>query len=92
MTERDLGDAPREIIVTAETSPGREYQILGQVEWPTPDMFVLFRSPCNVRVLRDRALVEYGSDLDAVIGYHEWTEDRQVHCGGTAIRFVGEER
>lgn len=86
---RPLDPAPGEMLVTADDVSGRRLEELGWLEWPTPGMMMLFAVPCTPKILRAAALREYGGRASAIVRYVEWREDgRQLHCGGTAVRFA----
>lgn len=79
--------AQNSVIVTPGDISSQKYRLLGPVEWPGHGNITMFGSPCEPNRLRAAAIEQYGSSVDAVIGYTQWKDGNQMRCGGTAVAF-----
>lgn len=84
--QRQAQAAQDTVIVTPGDISGRQYRILGPVEWPGQGNIALFGSGCDPNRLRREAVEKFGSQVGAVIGYTQWKDGQQMRCGGLRWR------
>jgi len=78
------------IIVTPGDLTGRQYTIVGSVDYPGRGKVVVSLvgpTTCGPDDARRAAVEQYGN-VDAIIGFTQWRDGTTPHCGGTAVRFV----
>jgi hypothetical protein len=78
------------IIVTPGDLTGRQYTIVGSVDYPGRGKVVMSLvgpTTCGPDDARRAAAEQYGN-VDAIIGFTQWRDGTTPHCGGTAVRFV----
>lgn len=79
-------EAERQIQVMRTEIVGRNYDVLGYVEYPGPDYISLVGGCDEIRIRRE-AYKRFGTQAEAVIDFKQWRDGSQERCSGVAIRY-----